>query len=75
MPLDSKKLFNSLAAAQPPAELVKPCDDPAELKDGSAASVEIAFAHDTDALVTCGARHGAVLDFYRNRDAGLTDAK
>lgn len=60
-------------AAAPPASLVAPCDSPVEFAAGAlgAGTVEFLWSSDRAALAACGGRHKAVVEFYRERDAGL----
>jgi len=59
--------------AKPPTPLIEDCPAVAELPDGplSAGAVERAWAQDRSALVSCHDRHGAIVQFYHDRDAGL----
>jgi hypothetical protein len=61
------------AAAGAPTGLLADCADPADIPAGpiSAGAVERVMAGDRTSLVDCKARHGALRDFYRARDAGL----
>jgi len=59
--------------ASPPADTVKPCEAPVLIPSGalSAGATERLWGRDRAALASCGAKHIAVVTFYRNRDAGL----
>jgi hypothetical protein len=60
-------------AAAPPPDLVRPCRSPGALAKGalSAGAVERAWAKDRVSLAVCRDRHGALVHFYAERDAGL----
>lgn len=75
--LDAKAVTELASpAAQPPASLAAPCANPVDFADGAlgAGSVEFLWSTDRAALAACGARHDAVMAFYRERDAGLAGA-
>lgn len=57
----------------PPASLERPCASPVELAEGnlSAGDVTGQWARDRVSLVRCRDRHGALVQFYRARDAAL----
>lgn len=68
--------MTELAAGEPDARLTAACSRPVDLPDGpmSAGAVERAWSRDRIALDDCRRRHGAVVIFYRERDAGLSGA-
>lgn len=57
-----------------PAELLSECDKPVRLPDRSLtqAEVETFWLRDRVALIECGQTKEALIDYYRQRDAGLT---
>lgn len=61
------------AAAQPPAALTAPCEPATDIPTGplNAGPAERLWERDRASLQVCGARHSAVVDFYKRRDAGL----
>ncbi len=72
--LDAKRPVELAApAAQPPRGLERPCAAPVRLagKPMSAGAVERHWGRDRVSLVECGARHGALVQWRRARDAGL----
>lgn len=69
------ELASPLAA--PPTSLTIPCRSPAEIAADalSAGAVERLWGEDRASLAACGARYRAMIDFYRQRDAGLAGQK
>jgi hypothetical protein len=67
-------------AAQPPVSIVQACDRPAALAGVtnagmSAGQVERLWARDRSALEACRARHVALIQFVKERDAALSGVK
>ena len=59
--------------AAPKGDIEKPCREPVRIPPGelSAGATERLWGADRAALALCKAKHGAVVKFYHNRDAGL----
>jgi hypothetical protein len=76
--LDAKRPAElATPAAQPPSGLERPCAAPVRLagKPMSAGEVERHWGKDRVSLAECKARHKALADWRRKRDAGLAGQK
>jgi hypothetical protein len=70
--LDGRPVLE-LRNAAPPVELTRPCDEPQRLPRGGLTQAQAVrlWARDRKALVDCGERFDATIQFYEERDAGL----
>lgn len=71
--LDSRPVIE-LQHAAPPGALTGPCDEPISIPDGpmNDGPAERAWVADRNALAGCKFRLQAVVDFYAERDKGLS---
>lgn len=60
--------------AHPPKTFVASCEQPVDLSKSTGVAREIAtlWAKDRASLADCRYKHGALVNFYRKRDAGLS---
>lgn len=58
----------------PPARLTRSCEKPVLLPEGDLTQAEVEFfwINDRENLIRCGLQLNELIEFYRNRDKGIT---
>ncbi len=59
--------------AEAPPELTRPCPRPVKLPESSLTQLEVEanWIEDRGRLISCSERHGALVEFYQDRDSRI----